>query len=238
MNIRYLTPEQEKKVLELCKGHFEANGSSRAVYRLEIEEAVYAVKVFLDNGGRVQSAAELKMYEALSGEGVLADIYAVGKTCLITEWINYVCEDFIESAVEGNCEWGWQEFNHYEFLDIINAEEMECRVSKVYNVLDDWCGSTGDNTQIGWSHEKQNFVAYDYGYNTETSRHEQVGHMSDYIDMYGYKGVLDEAIEIVDDLAYNFIDYHDDPEYNEERHEICFSCDISEEMDAEEELDF
>jgi hypothetical protein len=220
MEIVYLTPRQEVKVLEMCRHNFVANGSSRAVYSITVDGVRYAVKVYLDNGGRIQSLAELRMYEALHDENVLAKIYAAGRNCLVCEWIDYVYEDAIDDfCTERVDDEYWESEFSEGITSNISLNDAYEQIFRVHDVLTDWCGDTADNTQIGWSSKLKTFVAYDYGYNTDTSRYEQVGHMEDYICNYG---VLDEAISMVEDLGSVFLDYYDDPEYSEERHELVY----------------
>lgn len=220
MEIVYLTPRQEVEVLEMCRNNFVANGSSRAVYSITIDGVRYAVKVYLDNGGRIQSLAELRMYEALHDKNVLAKIYAVGRNCLVCEWIDYVYEDAIDDFCNENVDDEYWESELSEAITSnISLDDAYEQIFKVHDVLTDWCGDTADNTQIGWSSKLKTFVAYDYGYNTDTSRYEQVGHMEDYLCSFG---VIDEAISMVEDLGAVFLDYYDDPSYSEERHELVF----------------
>ena len=221
MAIVYLTPKQEVAVLEMCRDNFIANGSSRAVYRINIDGVNYAVKIFLDNGGRVQSLAELRMYEALQDKDALARIYAVGRNCLICEWIDYVCDYIIDDFLsEGVYDDYWKSDLDKSIIDSISLEDAYKEIFEVHDILTEWCGITGDNTQIGWSPKLKKFVAYDYGYNTDTSHREQVGHMEDYICTCD---VLDEAISMVEDLGAVFQDYYGDSEdEEEEKHELTF----------------
>jgi hypothetical protein len=224
MEIVYLTPKQEVKVLEMCKDNFIGNGSSRAVYKLNTPNGVYAVKVFLDKGGHIQSLAELRLYECLAEDNTLAQIYAFGKTCLICEWIDYVYEDYIEDFITDRVnEQYWEgEFSSL-ITDHISLENAYAQVNFIHYRLTEYCGDTGDNTQIGWSPSRKRFVAYDYGYNTDVSRREQVGHMSDYLGNHGQNEVLQEAHHIVESLSYEFIDHYDDENYYED--EDCEDCD-------------
>ena len=218
--IVYLTPKQEVAVLEMCRDNFIASGSSRAVYSITVNGVRYAVKVFLDNGGRVQSLAELRMYEALQDKDVLARIYGVGRNCLICEWIDYVDDYIINDFLwEGINDEYWNSDLDKSIISSISLENACEQISEVHDILTEWCGITGDNTQIGWSPELKKFVAYDYGYNTDTARREQVGHMEDYICTCD---VLDEAISMVEDLGAVFQDYYGDSEDNEEEHKLTF----------------
>ena len=197
--VKRLTVEEEVKVLKSCDD-FVGNGSSRATYFGEYEGHKVAVKVFLDIGGHTQSEAEVNVFENSGIQNMIAEVYAIGHNCIVTEIIDEIAlsSDDIEA----------ESYDELEYECVSEEEYWEC--VEVYRALCDLCGYTSDNAQIGYSQIRDCFVAYDFGYMPESdcSRADQVGNMDDYIGEWSSTELIEEAIKSVNnDYEYKY-DYY------------------------------
>ena len=210
-----LTRDEEIQLLNyvLANGYDIENGSSRAAYEFTYEGKTYVLKVFLDKAGSLQTENEVDAFKNYNENKLFANIYAVGRNCYVTEYIDEI-ESFLRDCVESYSDYEYYRDecikDGYAEEDIV-SEESYNQLTDLHECLDNTLGETDDNCQLGWSHKQQLYVAYDYGYLSCYDFSEQVGHMDDYINDYGWAGILEEALRMVEEAAC-FTDYYGEPD--------------------------
>lgn len=129
------------------------NGSSRVVY--DAGDGM-VIKLALEAEGRVQNNKEISMFWQ-HGDTHLARIYAYGENIIIMEEVDTVYKDLWEIDYDyvdsGGLE-EWTDFTQEEAEDYLETLDF----------LDEVLGYTSDNGQLGFRHETQSFVSYDYGF--------------------------------------------------------------------------
>lgn len=195
--MKIIKPKEELEIIQnlIHNGEFIDRGSSRAVYKLE-DGIVY--KVAVDDAGRTQNNAEINFYK-MYGNQYLAEIYFYGRYLIAMEEVEVkysssdledyrggYYEDDEESSAIGN---------------IIPFEEENYEIQEAIEFLDGELGHTSDNYQIGYSIERDTWVAYDYGYDPGTDRKSQISDLlMDRVDFDGPEYVLETTAEKIKSL--------------------------------------
>lgn len=170
------TQEEIKLLKDFVKTNpdFLDNGSSRAVFAYEEGKVI---KIAFDEQGCAQNINEVMLFQE-QGDKHLATIYAYGKYVIIMEEVE---PQIIDMA--------------YSLLTPKGISQVE----QVLEVLEETFGYTDDNNQIGWSSQKQRYVAYDYGFNTYKDKNSMVSReVEDYICEYGHIDYIQEAIRQIE----------------------------------------
>ena len=235
MSIKQLTKEQALEVVNFVRDSlerkdgdvcFEDNGSSRAVFQFDYGVECYVVKLAADMQGRRQNQIEMNLWEDAGHLGFLTPIRYAYKDMFI------IC-DFVETLPFEVCEWAYKRDFDYFKKNVISEynwilpsnytdediEELYDEINTIIHFLDCCQGETGDNYQLAFGANEFNnrttrysIVAYDYGYNLEVSRKEQVGNVESHIHYgdYAKSDLFDIELEWIE----NDIEYSND--YDEE----------------------
>ena len=212
-NIRVLTHEQEKLILDYVKGiNTEDAGCARMIFPLSVELEYKLglripfpciIKLAMGIGGYRQNQLEIKTYLEHCDSLPLAELAAYGRFVEIMERVevedwrdfydNYSdVDDYMDCEVERKDNETEEEFEERYERTYKNA----CKAVDTMEQLNDFFGFTGDNGQIGIN-RYGDYVAYDYGYTTTRSTDEQV---SDINESVYDKEARDEYIEGLRDL--------------------------------------
>lgn len=189
-----LTKEQEIEILRYVWEHEQFIGSGTTRAVFTFKDK-YVVKIGISEEGVLQNEVERSFYKAHWGTGLFATLYATGMFVNIAERLvsNDECED----------------------------EDTFCEVVEALNDVTDYDG--GDNEQIGWSKERECWVAYDYGYDSEHDHSALVGNMDEWsyvleIPPLAVQGIKDDHIFTRDELREMMDDvrYYEEEEYYED----------------------
>jgi len=144
--MRKLSLNQEIKLLKSLKNaKILDNGSSRIVF-VNPENADEVVKVAVGTAALRQNTLEVSNFKNFSDWGILAEITAYGRFCVVMERMRY-CYDW---------------------------EDDEEGVAEIADELEKINGSTSDNYQVGLTKNGE-MKAYDYGFETRVSHKGQRG---------------------------------------------------------------
>lgn len=188
--VEFLSQEQEKNIIQACiNKESVGQGASRIVYQFfghEIntlcgqiimnDSNVCVVKIAIGLAGVNQNDNEVSLFLDYQQDidSPLAAIYAYGEFVeIMTDVdtsISWICRDYaldefdvFEEAVSSEmhnvfCRDGVEVHNH-----VVDAYET---IEKLHNYL----GRTSDNGQIGYDWNTCKWVAFDYGYITDSDR--------------------------------------------------------------------
>lgn len=209
--IKQLTKEQALQVVNYIRDNvnanedvsFEDNGSSRAVFQVEIGSSTYVVKMAGDMQGRKQNQIEMNLWENAGDQGFLAAIrYAYKDIFIICDFVHIFPCDLGELTYGNPVDYFWEKVVEYGYCDYLGLDEdaSEEDIEDIYEEINNtissleyYQGVTYDNYQIGiganeYNNRSTNYsiVAYDYGYSTEIDREEQVGYVEGVIHYGDY----------------------------------------------------
>lgn len=200
--MKELSPKEELNLIKyiMDNGEFLDRGSSRAVYTLD-NDRVY--KIAFDDEGRTQNNLEIDLFE-VHGKHYLAEIFSYGRYVIEMEQVEtpYSASD-LEDYSGGfyhltlSEEEDEDEMRGYIIPTLEEAEDIE----RAKEFLDNELGYTSDNHQIGYSYNQQCWVAYDYGYDPNLNRNDQVSEdLIDIVDFEGPEYVLERTLEKIKQL--------------------------------------
>lgn len=163
-----LTRDEELEVLEWVKEHGQrlGAGSSRATYTFMDK---YVVKIALSDEGALQHKIEREFYADFWYKGILATLFAYGKTINIAERLTK-----IDCLADEN-------------------EELFIELVEELNYATEYDG--GDNEQIGYSTLYNRWVAYDYGYNDNYWPADLVGNMNYWVFVLDIVGLAIKSVK-------------------------------------------
>lgn len=210
--MKELSPKEEMNLIKyiIDNGDFLDRGSSRAVYTLD-NGRVY--KIAFDEEGRTQNNLEVDLFEC-HGKHYLAEIFSYGRYLVEMEQVEtpYSSSD-LEDYSGGFYYFGTDEEEDEDAMRgycIPTLEEAE-DIERAKEFLDNELGYTSDNFQIGFSRNQQCWVAYDYGYDPNLNRDDQVSEdLTELVDFEGPDYVLEKALEKIKQL----LDLTDKKNYN------------------------
>lgn len=219
--------------------NFLDNGSSRAVYDIGHD---LVLKVSVDEEGDAQNDVEYDFYYDTLNSKYLAKLYGMGTSVILMEKVEVM--SYYEVYELLNAAQGWdadnyinEEYDENDKLIENPIPEIAYKIRETVDFLEDYLGSTSDNSQLGKSGDR--IVAFDYGFvpQNEGNVSNNLSRMFDYFDdtvvlevaQLRQKGYyLDEALE---ELGLEGIE-DDDDNYND------YGRTYSEDEEDDEDYDY
>lgn len=148
---------EEKRIIEraIKMNKFLGSGSSRAVYSLGNG---YCLKVAIDKQGQFQNHTEIRMFKK-HGDEFLAEVQSYGKYVVVMEEITVDEEAFDDALYSAR--------RNYSSDEAIESDYDGEEIQRTMYWLEDELGYTSDNEQIGFRESTGQYVAFDYGLDTE-----------------------------------------------------------------------
>lgn len=208
MEIKLLTNEQEKKILETIINGYDLNdnGASRLVFLVSRQDLVncgltldkgkdFVVKVALGIAGIHQTNIEASAYRNYGDYAPLAAIPYLGHYVEVMERVTPI--DGVRDY--DMCDYGIEGFAEI-LMDDLDLNEFDAQAcANVVAQLEEINGGTSDNGQVGYDSNGM-IVAYDYGYDVD-SDFNLCSNIDKYIELYNHEDLdkyLRAIIEIID----------------------------------------